>query len=353
VTQDSRRCPDLLALSPAAGCGCKLPLDTLKSLLAHIDPFVASQTPPGVHLDSISRDDAAIFELSGTLLITSLDFGTPVSSEAKSWGRIATLNALSDIYAMGGDPLFALSILGWPAALSDAYMSELMVSSIETLAEEGTRLVGGHSIVSDVPLFGLAVVGSAAVGRAMLIRNAHPGDSLVLTKPIGTGIVVAAQKAHFASPAAIAESELLMQTSNRKAASYAVRAGIDAATDVTGYGLIGHLHNMLLASGCSANLAAAAVPIISTARELLAVHGIVPHSTERNYLSLSEVVEWADTPLDLRFLFCDPQTSGGLLFAASQIELSELLRLCKEDGQQAVVIGSVGGDVSGKIAIVT
>ena len=209
---------DLLQLTPAGGCGCKLPLDDMRVFMSGIDGLLGKREAD-VLLDGTDRDDAALYEIApGFLLAATVDFGTPVSSDLATWGRIAAQNALSDIFAMGARPLLGLSVLALPQGLGVTAMTELTTAAVGTLAEASTPLVGGHTIQSEVPLFGLCLIGQVSADRVMLVRNAQPGDVLVLTKSLGTGIVTAARKAGIA-PAAMAkaaEEVMLASTASRQ-----------------------------------------------------------------------------------------------------------------------------------------
>ena len=259
---------DLLKMSPAAGCGCKLPWDRLNSVMADINQLVTNSASidGSENMHAPAWEDAALYDLSPDVtLVSSVDFGTPISSSAARWGRIATLNALSDLYAMGGTPHFAHSILGWPSNLKTDGIGILTRSAVKALAECSAILAGGHTITSDVPLFGLAVVGTVNRKHIMRMSNARPGDVLILTKPIGTGIVIGAVKQGLTLPADVRKAETIMMRSNKRASEIAVAAGIRTATDVTGYGLIGHLHNMLVASATAAELDLPRIPIMPEA----------------------------------------------------------------------------------------
>lgn len=306
----------------------------------------------GVHVDGTARDDAALYEIApGLLLVATVDFGTPISSNAATWGRIAALNALSDIYAMGARPLVALSVLGWPESVEKSTVVELTQSAAATLAEASATLVGGHTIVSEDPLFGLAVIGIVRPPEAMLIRNARPGQLLILTKPLGSGVVVAAAKAGLAGQESILAAEEVMSQSNRIAAEIAVAAGVRAATDVTGYGLVGHLHNMLTASGSAAVINLARIPILDAAIPLLEDQGIVPNSAERTYFELEAAIHWGTSSWASRFTLCDPQTSGGLLLSASPEAADRFCASCAEQQQYAAVIGEVVSGQAGSIYV--
>jgi len=344
---------NLLEFSPAGGCACKFPFERMNSFLAAVDQLIAgSGAHTEIHSDSRSRDDAALYKISDeSLLALSVDFGTPVCQDATTWGAIAASNAVSDIYAVGAKPFLALSILGWPEQLSEKGIASLTAGAIEALNNCSTLLVGGHSIVSQVPIFGLCVIGSAHPNNVMLISNAEPGDHLIITKPIGTGILVASQKVSLATDTAITAAQELMKSSNREPSEIAVELGIDAATDITGYGLIGHLHNMLTASRCSAILELPKIPILPEVIDILNTHGVVPNSAERNYFAFEEFVEWSQVPPAVRIVLSDPQTSGGLLLAASPDQSEMLLTKCRERGILAVSIGTVVDGPPGAITV--
>lgn len=345
---------NLLEISPAGGCACKVPLDRLQMLLSGLDATLQTYHPSHhkVLIDSSTRDDAALYNISAdTLLAVSVDFGTPVSTDPEVWGAIAALNALSDIFAVGAIPFLALSMVGWPSRMSDATIGLIMKGAVRALADSATQLVGGHTITSDIPLFGLCVIGKARQQDLMLIRNAKPRDRLILTKAIGTGIVTAAQKANLVSAEVIKQSEQVMLASNQLASSIAVELGVAAATDVSGYGLIGHLANMMAASKCSARISLSRIPALPNVTELLTEHGMVPNSAERNYFTLEEQVDWGDTPYAERFLLADPQTSGGLLLSARPSVAEEYLKRCDDNKLLACDIGIVSNDSPKTITI--
>lgn len=334
--------PSILQMSPAAGCGCKLPLDRLQNLLNFLQDAQATNVCGRDITAQLGRDDAAIFPLSnGQTLVGSLDFGTPVSDDASTWGRIAVSHALSDIFAMNAVPLFVLSIVGWPSILPDESLKELMRGALDALSEEQVPLLGGHTISSSTPLFGLAVTGLARRNNLMRLDSARPGQRLILTKPIGTGIVVLAKKAGLASEAAFREAESVMLISNRAASEAAANVGVRAATDVTGYGLIGHLSQLALSSGVRATLLDNSVPTVSSCEFLVSEHGLVSHTGERSYHGLEKSVDWGETPMHRRMILCDPQTSGGLLLAAEPDQAQALLSSFAGTGPQPVEVGII------------
>ena len=251
-------------------------------------------------------------------LVCTLDFFTPLVDDAFTWGRIAATNAVSDVYAMGGRPFVALNIAAWPRDdLPLRLLGEVLKGGLEVAQRAGFAVVGGHTIDDPEPKYGMVVIGRADPDKLMTIDAARPGDKLVLTKPVGTGIITTALKAEAAPPESVDAAVASMTALNDQASREFVGAGVRACTDVTGFGLLGHLARMLAASGVGAVLDAAAVPLIAGAREL-AEAGHVPGGTKRNLEAAAAVVDWGDTDLITQLLLCDAQTSGGLLGATSQ-----------------------------------
>ena len=318
-------------------------------MLRHL-PLVGD---PRVLVDAATRDDAAVFRLSDTrALVATVDFFTPIVDSAAAWGAIAAANALSDIYAMGASPLFALNLVGWPReTLPFELLGDVLRGAGEVTARAGCLVLGGHSIDSTEPLFGMAVVGEVHPDRMLTNAGACPGDLLVLTKPLGTGILATALKRDALLEAGMTDAVRSMTTLNDGAARAALRVGVSAATDVTGFGLMGHLGHMLEASAVAAELAYEALPILPHAWNL-ASRGIVPGGTQRN-LEAAVRVEWAEDvgPVD-RLLCTDAQTSGGLLLAVPPENESALLDALREEGAPvAVVIGRVVAGEAGRVTV--
>jgi selenide, water dikinase len=308
---------------------------------------------PRVLIDAATKDDAAVFVLSPErALVATVDFFTPIVDNPASWGAIAVANALSDIYAMGATPLFGLNLVGWPRDRAPLEMLGEVLRGAAEVAERARCLVlGGHTIDSVEPIFGMVVIGDVHPGGMLTNAGACAGDILVLTKPIGTGILATALKRDALIEAGMAEAVRSMTTLNDGAARAALRVGVSAATDVTGFGLIGHLTNMLEASKVAAEIAFEAIPILPHARNL-ASRGIVPGGTERN-LEAADQVEWAPG-LDAtdRYLCVDAQTSGGLLLAVPvEHEAALLAALREERTPAAAVIGRVVAGKPGKIRV--
>ena len=318
-------------------------------MLRHL-PMVGD---PRVLVDAATRDDAAVFRLSETrALVATVDFFTPIVDDPAAWGAIAAANALSDIYAMGATPLFALNLVGWPREkLGFDLLGEVLRGAGEVTGRASCLLLGGHSIDSAEPLYGMVVLGEVHPDRMLTNAGACAGDLLVLTKPLGTGILATALKRDALLEAGMAEAVRIMTTLNDGAARAALRVGVSAATDVTGFGLVGHLGHLLEASGVAAEVAYEALPILSHAWNL-ASRGNVPGGTQRN-LDAAVKVEWAENvgPVD-RILCADAQTSGGLLLAVPPENQAALLEALRDEGTPtAAVIGRVVAGEAGRVAV--
>ena len=273
--------------------------------------------------------------------------------DALTFGRIAAANALSDVYAMGGRPLYCLNLVGWPREkLSLELLGEVLRGGAEVVRQAGASIVGGHSIDDPEPKYGLVVVGEVDPATMTTNAAARPGDWLVLTKPIGTGIIATALKREAAPEEVIASAVATMTTLNEGAARAARAAGVRAATDVTGFGLLGHLRAMLAASGAAARLWAGAVPLLPEVRTLAAA-GHVPGGSRRNLDSVAGIAifDAALTELD-RLILADAQTSGGLLLAVGPEAGPSLLEGLRREGTPvAVVVGVVTSGTAGRIAV--
>src|SRR3954464_5546797 len=339
----------LTALSHGAGCACKLGPAELTQVLRHV-PGIRD---PRVLVDAATRDDAAVYRLSDSrAIVATVDFFTPIVDDARAWGAIAAANALSDVYAMGGTPLFALNLVGWPREkLPPELLGEVLDSAAEVTERAKCLVLGGHSIDSQEPLFGMVVVGEVHPDRMLTNAGACAGDRLVLTKPLGTGILATALKRDALLETGMAEAVRSMITLNDGAARAALRVGVSAATDVTGFGLLGHLTNILEASKVAAEIAFDSIPVLPHARSL-ASRGIVPGGTERN-LQAAEKVEWSDNLATTdRYLCVDAQTSGGLLLVVPpEHEASLLAALTEEKTPAAAVIGRIVAGSPGSIRV--
>jgi selenide,water dikinase len=308
--------------------------------------------PAEVLVSAETMDDAAVYRLpDGTALVQSVDFFTPIVDDPFDWGRIAAANALSDLYAMGARPILALNLVAWPIDdLPLDLMARVLQGGAKVAAEAGVPIVGGHSIHDPEPKYGLAVSGLAHPDRLLRNSTATAGARIVLTKPLGTGIISTAIKRGVARDGQVAAAIDLMTTLNRAASEAALEAGAEACTDVTGFGLLGHLHEMLAASGLAAELDAGASPLLSGVIQL-AGEGVIPGGTRSNLTYLEPWIDWGELSDEERLVLADAQTSGGLLVAASKARVGPLLRGLEERGVSAVEIGrAVDGD-PGRIAV--
>ena len=302
----------LTSFARGGGCACKIPPGELEQVLSDLtgeSPADGADLLRGLD----GGDDAAAVRFDGdTAILATADFFTPVVDDPYDWGRIAAANALSDIYAMGGRPLVAVNLLAWPRdVLPFDLAREVLRGGLDVAREAGCHIGGGHSIDDPEPKYGMAVTGVADARALMRNDAARAGDAISLTKPLGVGVL---NNRHKSTGEVFDEAVATMTALNREAAQAAVAAGIEAATDVTGFGLLGHLHKMARASGVTAVIDAAAVPFLAGARES-ARDGFIPGGSRRN-------LDWVRPTLDPgrydeteQLLLADAQTSGGLLLA--------------------------------------
>ena len=299
---------------------------------------------PAVLVDATTGDDAAVYAISeDRALVATTDFFTPIVDDPYDFGRIAAANALSDVYAMGARPLFALNLVAFPRELLDQnILGEILRGGSDIALQAGIAIIGGHSIEDKEPKYGLCVIGEVDPRAMMRNAGAQPGDFLVLTKPIGTGVITTAAKKDAADAATIAEAVRSMTTLNRPAAESMLRVGANAATDVTGFGLIGHLAGMLRASGVAARVRAGLVPLFPNARELAAA-GHIAGGTRRNLKDAESFVHWDDSVSEVdRLLLCDAQTSGGLLISVPADNVEQLLESLRA---APTLAASIVGDI--------
>ena len=305
------------------GCACKLRPQDLEAVLKAL-PKV---TDPAVLVGPEHSDDAAVYRLSPDLAVVStVDFFTPIADDPFDFGAVSAANSLSDVYAMGARPLFALSVVAFPSRrLPLRALEQILAGAAEVAREAGIFIVGGHTVDDTEPKFGLAVTGVVHPDRVVTNASARAGDVLVLTKPIGTGILATAVKRGLAGEEVARRLVAVMRSLNRSAAEAMIETGVSACTDVTGFGLLGHLREMAAASGLEAQVDAAAVPILEPARELAAA-GAVPGGTLENLAHVSPHVDFAPGLSNVdRLLLADAQTSGGLLIAVPEGRLAALL----------------------------
>ena len=311
-------------------------------------------TDPRILVDASTRDDAAVYRLTADrAIVATVDFFTPIVDDAYDFGRIAAANAFSDVYAMGGTPLLALNLVGWPRdTLPYELLGDVLRGGADIAKQAGAFVLGGHSVDDPEPKYGMVAIGEVHPDRIVTLARAQAGDALVLTKPIGTGVLSTALKRDLATAQDLVPAVKSMTTLNAGAARAMLATGVHAATDVTGFGLLGHLHNMLAASGMAAQLDAATVPLLPKAAEL-AERGAIPGGTERNREALSPHVTFDPAiPEPLRTLLFDAQTSGGLLIAVAPDRVDALIAALRREATPAAVrIGRIVMGVPGAIAV--
>ncbi len=312
---------------------------------------------PRALVDASTGDDAAVYLVSDDrALVVTVDAMVAgvhfLADDAFDFGRIAAANALSDVYAMGARPLFGLNLLGFPRnLLSEGIAERILEGGAAVAREAGIAVLGGHSVDDPEPKFGMVAVGEVAPDRIVRNVGAEAGAVLVLTKPLGTGVITTAIKADAAPEVAVAAAVRSMTTLNAAAAGAMIEVGVQAATDVTGFGLLGHLSRMLRASGVAGELDAVAVPLIEGARELAAA-GHVPGGTKRNLTDLAADLEFGDAIDEItRLLLADAQTSGGLLMAVEAGRADALLGRLAEAGVEGAPIGRVVAGRAGSVQV--
>ena len=337
---EHRAAVKLTSLSHGAGCACKIPPDVLHPLLAELP----RADDPALLVGHESADDAAVYQVSESLaIVTTVDFFTPIVDDPYDFGRIAATNALSDVYAMGGRPLTALNLVAYSLEqLGDGPLRSILRGGADAAASAGVAIVGGHSIDDREPKYGLAVTGTVDPRRLVRNSTARIGDALYLTKAVGGGVVSTAAKRGVAPASLVRAAVEVMTTLNADASARALEAGTSAMTDVTGFGLLGHLHEMTLASGVAAEVSATAVPAIEGVLSLLGgPEPPIAGGSRRNREWVEPWVDWHDAvPEELRWLLCDAMTSGGLLVAAPPAS-----------GAPGVQIGRIAAGEPGRIAV--
>ena len=308
---------------------------------------------PNVLVGHATGDDAAVYRMSDDrALVVTADFFTPIVDDPFDFGRIAATNALSDIYAMGARPLFALNLVGFPRKLlPEGILGEILRGGSTVTASVGIPTIGGHSIDDAEPKYGLVVIGEVHPDAMVTNAGGLPGDRLVLTKPLGSGIIATAIKKGAAEAEVIAEAVEVMATLNAAAAEVMTAVRAHAGTDVTGFGLLGHLRAMARASGTAARIDAGTVPILRGAREL-AEEGHIPGGTRRNLQDLSADVTFGEEVADVtRMLLVDAQTSGGILMSVAPERLDEALKRLANAGVTASTVGVLMEGPAGRIEV--
>jgi selenide, water dikinase len=339
----------LTALAHGGGCGCKLSPGVLRELLAD-QPAAAPFA--NLLVGTETGDDAAVWRLDDeTCIVATTDFFMPMVDDPFDFGRIAATNALSDVYAMGGKPIFALAILGMPInSMPTAMIREILRGGAAMAAEAGIPVAGGHSIDAPEPIYGLAVIGLVSTKSLRRNSEARPGDALILTKPLGVGIYSAAIKKGALSDEGYSEMLRFMTRLNVIGAELAPMKDVHAMTDVTGFGLLGHALEMARGAGVTVRLRLAGAPLLAQA-ETLSRAGFVTGASHRNWASYGEAVSLPNGFEDWRrLLLTDPQTSGGLLVACDAEAAPAILTRIRKGDPRAAIIGSV--EVGDPIVIV-
>jgi selenide,water dikinase len=331
----------LTSLSPAAGCGCKVPAAALAPLLASLP----EHSDPNVLVGAATADDAGVYRLRDDLaIVQTADFFTPIVDDPYDFGRIAATNALSDVYAMGGRPISALNLVAWSIEeLGSDSLQEVLRGGSDVTAAAGVPILGGHTIEDREPKYGLAVTGIVHPDELITNASGRPDDVLVLSKPLGAGAVATALKKGFADQEMVAAAVEVMCELNAEAAEAARAAGAHAMTDVTGFGLLGHLHELALASGVGAVVDAGAAPAIAGALELLADDRALAGGSRRNREYAESFTTFEPGVVEVRRrLLCDAMTSGGLLVAVPADRASEM---------PGTVVGRLVDDEPGRIVV--
>ncbi len=327
----------LTKLAKCAGCGAKVGAGTLAKLLEGIQV----RRDPNLLVGFDRSDDASVYKLSQDLaLVQTVDFFPPIADDPYLFGQIAAANALSDVYAMGGEPKLCLNIMAVPRDMPPETVRRLLRGGYDKVYEAGALITGGHSILDDEPKYGLAVTGFVRPDKMLTNAGARPGDVLLFTKPLGTGVLTTAAKADLAPAGAMARAYELMATLNKAARDIMVRHPVHACTDVTGFGLLGHGLEMAQGSGVELEIDAGAVDFIPEAAELARM-GILPEGMYRNRSFAEDFVDPGGTELWRQDLLYDPQTSGGLLMAVDPAGAEALLRELEGAVPSAQRLGAV------------
>lgn len=330
---------DLLSTVEYGGCSSKVPAAVLESILLNLPKL----SDPNILVDIDTHDDAGVYRINEQLaLIVTTDFFPPICSDAVEFGQIAAANSLSDVYAMGGEPFLVLNISMFPSSkIPIAVYKDILEGAADKVSEAGAITMGGHTIDDYPPKFGLAVVGKVKPDRLITNAGLRVGDKLILTKPLGSGVVVAAQRIGMVSDEAYCETLSWMKVLNRSAAEVMQRYNVRGATDITGFGLLGHAYKMAKASGVNLSLKADAAPMLPEVYNLID-DGCIPGASFRNLEYLGEHVSFGSTDYNLKMLLSDAQTSGGILMGVQPEHADEALADLKRCGlSYSAIIGQV------------
>ncbi|WP_282936783.1 selenide, water dikinase SelD [Paenibacillus sp. RC67] len=341
----------LTSLSSKGGCGCKIGPADLQQV---IKTLPQSMPNPNLLVGLDTSDDAGVYKLTDDLaLVQTVDFFTPIVDDPYSFGQIAAANALSDVYAMGGKPLTVLNIVAFPIKkLDKQVLADILRGAADKVKEAGATLVGGHSIDDNEPKFGLAVTGLIHPDKVKPNAGARPGDKLILTKPIGVGIMTTSIKKDALSEEEVKRVTQVMSTLNKTAAEVMESYTVHGCTDVTGFGLLGHTAELAKGSSVGVRIGFKQVPVLPRVREL-AEAGFVPGGTKNNYAHLEGTVTFASSIDQIdQWILCDAVTSGGLLISVAAEEADDLLGSLLQASVEAAMIGEVVADHPGQIRVV-
>lgn len=341
----------LTSLSSKGGCGCKIGPADLAQVIRTLPPAVPN---PDLLVGLDTSDDAGVYRLNDDLaIVQTVDFFTPIVDDPYSFGQVAAANAISDIYAMGGKPLTALNIVAFPiTTLDKQILADILRGAGDKLKEAGATLVGGHSIDDKEPKFGLAVTGIVHPNKVRTNAGAKHGDKLILTKPIGVGILTSSIKRNLLTNEEIARVTQVMATLNKTAAETMESYKVHACTDVTGFGLLGHALEMAKGSGMGLRIVKDQVPVLPRVREL-AEEGVIPGGTKNNFVHLQGSVNFPETMDQIdQWILCDAVTSGGLLISVTGEEAEPLLADLQKAGVESGIIGEVTEDHPGQIVVI-
>lgn len=342
----------LTALSSKGGCGCKIGPADLAQVIRSLPPAAPN---PDLLVGLDTSDDAGVYRLNDELaIVQTVDFFTPIVDDPYSFGQVAAANAISDIYAMGGKPLTVLNIVAFPiSSLDKQVLADILRGAADKVSEAGATLVGGHSIDDKEPKFGLAVTGIIHPQKVRTNAGAKPGDKLILTKPIGVGILTTSIKKDQLDEEEVARVTAVMSTLNKTAAEVMEPFDVHACTDVTGFGLLGHASEIAKGSGVGLRIISDQVPVLPRVREL-AEKGFVPGGTKNNFAHLQGSVTFPEELDQIgQWILCDAVTSGGLLISVSSDQAESLLSELKKAGVDAGIIGETTAEHPGHIHVLT
>lgn len=327
----------LTKLAKCAGCGAKVGAGVLAGLLADIKV----RTDPNLLVGFDKSDDASVYKISGELaIVQTVDFFPPIADDPYTFGQIAAANAMSDIYAMGGEPKLALNVMAVPADMDRDTVHAILRGGYEKVYEAGALITGGHSILDDEPKYGMAVTGFVHPDKIITNSGAKPGDELIFTKPLGSGIMTTAAKAGMASEEGLKYVLRVMTTLNKAARDIMVKYRVHACTDVTGFGLMGHLLEMTQGSGAGAVIDVRGIALVEESLRL-AEMGILPEGMYRNRSFAESSVDGGDVSLAVQDMLYDPQTSGGLLMAVDPTDADALFEELEPSVPRAQRIGRI------------